>query len=182
MGLETFLASQLLDETIALAEEENAIEDCNKFKEYICEMLPPDILQQLEDINGSSAFLEDIWNERYEQRVSQVHQSSVVSQDEQDVLEEGCCLICEREVRLTRHHVYPRETHKQLLKKGFDVDTLNTTIAICRMCHSTVHRFFTNSELASKYHTVELLLDDERMFKYAKWAAAQSNRRYNKQL
>lgn len=26
-------------------------------------------------------------------------------------IEDGCCLICERELPLTKHHLIPRETH-----------------------------------------------------------------------
>jgi hypothetical protein len=179
--MDTELSSQLLEETILLAEEEGATEECVKFKEYVCEMLPIEVLEQLEEINGGSAFLEDLWTERYERDIIR-RANKAAALEEEELLEDGLCLICERKVRLTRHHVYPRETHKQLQKKGFDTDQLNTTIAICRMCHSTVHRFFSNNELAAKYNTVDMLLSDERMYKYAKWASAQSNGRYNKPL
>lgn len=27
-------------------------------------------------------------------------------------VEDGCCLICERELPLTKHHLVPRETHR----------------------------------------------------------------------
>lgn len=177
------LLSQLLEETIILAEEDEAIETVQAFTSYICDMLPVEVLQQLEDINGSSAFLEDIWYERYEDLIQAKQNKAaalLAKQEAGEALEEGLCLICERKVRLTRHHVFPRETHKTLLKKGYDQVELNTTIPICRMCHSTVHRFFSNDELAASYYTVELLLEDERMFKYAKWASAQSDKRYNK--
>lgn len=181
--MDTDLLSQLLEETISLAEEDEAIESVQQFTAYICDMLPMEVLQQLEDINGSNAFLEDIWYERYEDMILAKQAKALAKQEQaakEDILEDGLCLICERKVRLTRHHVFPRETHKTLVKKGYDPMQINTTIAICRMCHSTVHRFFTNDELADSYYSVELLLEDDRMMKYAKWASAQSDKRYNK--
>ncbi len=175
------LVSQLLEESISLAEEENVIETVSAFSSFICEMLPMEVLQQLEDINGSTEFLEDIWHERFEEVINRRNaKEQAKSQSVEEQLEEGQCLICEREVRLTRHHVFPRETHKNLIKKGYDSSQLNTTIPICRMCHNSVHRFFTNSELSESFYTVELLLSDDRMVKYAKWASMQSDKRYCK--
>jgi len=166
------LSAQLLEECIDLAIEDGATDTPAKFSQCIQELLPPDILSILEDIHGDSTFLEDIWKERFE---------VVESEDPDAFIEDGCCLVCEREVRLTRHHVRPREVHKQLIKKGlFTPAELNATISICRMCHSTVHRFFTNEVLAKSYYTLELLMADEKFHKYARWASTQADHSYKR--
>lgn len=80
-------------------------------------------------------------------------------------------------MHLTRHHLIPRELHQQIAKKkGYTQEFLNKTISICRMCHSTVHRFYTNRELANTYNTLEILMSEEKMIKYAKWASTQIGR------
>ena len=130
------------------------------------DMLPPEIMSSLEELCGSSTILEDIWLERFK-----VHSDS-----EQDEYETGdrCCVMCEREnVKLTRHHLYPRETHHAMQKKGIDKAILNQTIPVCGMCHGTIHRFYSNVELSAEYFTLERLLSSERIFKYAAWASKQ---------
>mmetsp|Transcript_14050 Transcript_14050/g.31052 ORF Transcript_14050/g.31052 Transcript_14050/m.31052 type:complete len:173 (+) Transcript_14050:50-568(+) len=162
------LCQELLDETVELAEEDGATATCAKFTDFIQEMLPPEILQALEDINGDASFLVDMWEERFKpEEVEEVD-------DAWWKLLPGCCLVCENFRRLTKHHVYPREVHKKLIKKGYVEHALHTTIDICRMCHSTIHRFFSNEDLAFHYFSLELLLADEKFMKYAKWAAKQS--------
>lgn len=162
------LSAQLLEESISIAIEDKATSTSLAFSSYIQELLPPEVIILLEEIHGDASFLEDIWKERFE---------VTINDNENDAIENDCCLVCERKVRLTRHHVYPREIHKTLIKKGYDAFELNVnTIAICRLCHSTIHRFYTNEELAKSYYTLELLLADPRFYKYAKWASAQSDR------
>ena len=130
-------------------------------------MLLPEVLLVLEDIHGDTSFLVEIWKERFD--------NSALDLDENmDLIEDGCCLVCERKVRLTRHHLYPREIHRSLIKKGYDAADLNNTIAVCRLCHSTIHRFWSNEELAKSYHSLELLMADPKYYKYAKWASGQS--------
>eukprot|EP01031_Cornospumella_fuschlensis_P029337 gene29337-35415_t len=167
----------LLEESCTIAEEENATSTLLSFVEFMNDMLPLDIIQKLEEINGGSEYLNDIWQERYENKVDI---EKVNEGEDGEILDDGLCQICERFVRLTKHHVFPRELHKNLKKKFNDASLLNTTIAICRMCHSTIHRLFTNEELSESYYTVDLLLSDERFFKYAKWAANLPSNRYKK--
>lgn len=159
---------QLLDESCKVAEEEGATATLDEFVAFINDMLPLDVIQELESINGGADYLRDIWSERYDP-------SNAEPEEEED---DGACQVCERMVRRTRHHVFPREVHKALKKKGYDAKLLSTTIAICRMCHSTIHRLFTNEQLAESYYTVELLLEDERFLKYAKWASNLADHRY----
>lgn len=156
--------TQLLAETLSIAEEEGVVANYEAFKSFVLEMLPTDVINQLEEIIGSDEFLKEIWEDKYE---------ITEAPEEAEQLLPGVCMVCERHMKLTRHHVFPRETHKKLVKKGFDNSKLNLTVPICRMCHSTIHRFFTNDELSESYYTVELLLADENFYKYAKWAALQ---------
>ena len=111
---------------------------------------------------------QDIWKERFEKKDS-------LDEDNDEMIECGECLLCERNVKLTRHHLIPRETHKNMLKKGKTRDLLNKTIPVCRLCHSAIHRFFSNTELACEYNTYEKLMEDERVFRFARWASSLSN-------
>ena len=160
------LLHQLLEETIDLAVESEASKSVVDFTECIAQYLPADILLTLEEIYGSQDFLNDIWDERFSVK-------EPTAENDNDLIPDGCCLVCEHERRLTRHHLHPREVHNRLIKKGYDVNKLNETINICRMCHSCIHRFFTNDQLAAEYNTLELLLADERYQKYAQWASKQ---------
>jgi hypothetical protein len=180
--MEENLATQLLEETLLLIEEDEAeiLKSFKSFRRYMEEMLPTDVMNQLQTIYGEdeddgvekrrNSFLELIYIDRY------------VKDDEEEIdeIENGLCNICERQAKLTRHHVYPREIHKTLLKKGYDVAVLNNTISICRMCHSTIHNFFTNEELAKSYYTVDLLLANEKFLRYAKWASNQKHGKHHK--
>uniref|UniRef100_A0A7S2XRD7 Uncharacterized protein n=1 Tax=Attheya septentrionalis TaxID=420275 RepID=A0A7S2XRD7_9STRA len=110
---------------------------------------------------------------------------------------EGECELCERTIRLTRHHLIPKSTWPKLKQlflanaqepseledtfsnfpKQVNRDTirqyLQTTCHICRPCHSMVHRIHDNKTLAESFHTVDLLLTDENVVKFCKWANKQ---------
>eukprot|EP00981_Chlorochromonas_danica_P014193 scaffold7537_cov179-Ochromonas_danica.AAC.14 len=171
---------QLLEECCDLAkEEEHVVKSLDTFLSFMQDMLPREVLGGLEEIYGGSDFLEDLWKERYEEKdttaVVVVAEEEV---EEEEEVDDGSCQICERHLRRSRHHVFPREVHNRLKKKGYPASSLNTTIAICRLCHSTIHRLFTNEELAESYYTIELLLEDSRFGRYAKWAAKLHDHRY----
>eukprot|EP01106_Pelomyxa_sp_JSP_P007950 TRINITY_DN22883_c0_g1_i1.p2 TRINITY_DN22883_c0_g1~~TRINITY_DN22883_c0_g1_i1.p2 ORF type:complete len:183 (+),score=67.03 TRINITY_DN22883_c0_g1_i1:96-644(+) len=70
-------------------------------------------------------------------------------EDEGELLKDGECELCEREMPLTKHHVIPKELHPRYLKKGFTKRVLNEGIFICRPCHNAVHSFFDHKTLAS---------------------------------
>mmetsp|Transcript_78969 Transcript_78969/g.211966 ORF Transcript_78969/g.211966 Transcript_78969/m.211966 type:complete len:184 (+) Transcript_78969:144-695(+) len=165
----------LFEDTVALAFEEGATRDCDAFVKFMHDMLPEDVMSNFEDVCGSSSILEDIWCERYKPRPAN---------DEEEFpfefrTEDRSCVMCERDtVALTRHHVYPREIHSHLLKKGMEKEQLNHTIAVCGMCHSAIHRFFTNEELAEEYNTLDKLLSNEKMFRFAAWASSQTKRKH----
>jgi hypothetical protein len=162
----------LFEDTIALAVEDGSSRDSSSFVAYMQEMLPLEVMNSLENLSGSSSVLEDIWMERF----SSVE--SDVLEEEGSFLGDKCCVMCERDnVRLTRHHLYPRETHSALIKKGAEKAKLQETIPVCGMCHGTIHRFFTNSELSAEYFTLDRLMSNEKIYRFATWASKQSKRK-----
>jgi hypothetical protein len=75
----------------------------------------------------------------------------------------------------SRHHLVPREEGG---RHGPVVD-------LCQPCHSSVHRFLSNRQLASRYATVEALRTAEELQHYLRWIRKQrveriSNRRGKK--
>ena len=179
------ILSDLLDDTVLLAAEEGAADACESFTDYISAALPPEMLLQLAELSGGSAgddiggdsvatgdaaswFLREIWTERY------------APKDDEDVSfgddVPSECQVCERSVRLTRHHLFPREMHKFCLKRNVaSADELERRLLhCCRLCHNAIHRFFSNEDLALRYNTLPLLLSDDKFFRFAKWNSAQS--------
>ena len=70
------------------------------------------------------------------------------------------CGLCERAVQhTTRHHLVPRE----------EGGRYGETVDLCQPCHSSVHRFLTNRELARQYHTVEALRGADELRGYLSW-------------
>lgn len=90
--------------------------------------------------------------------------------------EHGCCELCGREgMKITRHHLRPRETHKRYLARGtFTREELQKTIRCCRSCHNAIHAFVPdNNQLAEHYFTVERLLGNEKLLRYVQWVSRQ---------
>ncbi|WP_026690969.1 HNH endonuclease [Alteribacter aurantiacus] len=76
----------------------------------------------------------------------------------------GSCELCKREgVRLTEHHLIPRE------EGGAHLDTA----MLCQPCHKQIHNLYTNQELAIRLDTIERLQDDEKIKKFLKWIKKQ---------
>ncbi|MBR7718975.1 restriction endonuclease [Hymenobacter properus] len=74
------------------------------------------------------------------------------------------CGLCERTVQATsRHHLVPRE----------EGGRYGPTVDLCQPCHSSVHRFLTNRELARQYPTVEALRAAEGLQTYLSWIRKQ---------
>ena len=139
--------------------------------------------------------------------------------DDGDYIGEGECELCEREIKLTRHHLIPKSTWQTFKRKkipaavealangqeekarmilgGNLIDELppeivedpnNTllvrrflskTCNICRPCHSTVHKLHSEMELAESFSTIDKLLEDQELLKYAKWASKQKAGKYS---
>lgn len=84
-----------------------------------------------------------------------------------------CCDLCERPVQSTsRHHLVPRE----------EGGKYGPVVNLCQPCHSSVHRFLSNRDLARRYSTIEALRGAEELQTYLRWIRRQrveriSNRR-----
>lgn len=79
------------------------------------------------------------------------------------------CVLCQRIIPLTFHHLIPRLTHKKNYNKDKDQSLLNKGIWVCRACHSGLHSIYDEETLALQYYTLDLLLGSERIVKMAKY-------------
>ncbi|KAF6815603.1 YisB protein [Colletotrichum sojae] len=85
---------------------------------------------------------------------------------------EGCELCGRDWIGLTYHHLIPRMVHEKVVKRGWHrEDELGNVAWLCRLCHSFVHRFAGHEELARYYYTVELLLEQEEVVRFAQYAS-----------
>ena len=74
------------------------------------------------------------------------------------------CSLCERPVQSTsRHHLVPRE----------EGGRHGPTVDLCQPCHSSVHRFLSNRDLARRYPTVEALREADELQTYLRWIRRQ---------
>ncbi|KAI1385193.1 uncharacterized protein F4822DRAFT_412339 [Hypoxylon trugodes] len=81
------------------------------------------------------------------------------------------CEICERNyIPLSYHHLIPRFVHSKAVKRGWHKEEdLQNVAWLCGACHRFVHRFAGHEELARRYYTVELLMEDEGVRRWAEW-------------
>lgn len=74
------------------------------------------------------------------------------------------CGLCQREVQATsRHHLIPRE----------EGGRFGPVVELCQPCHSSVHRFLSNHDLAARYASVEALRTAEALQPYLRWIRRQ---------
>lgn len=152
--------------------------------------------------------------------VSSQHDSD---DDDGEMLGSGECELCERTIKLTRHHLIPKSTwprmKKRLWNAASDIESfhaaetgtetkynlgnklqksgfnnpndlpatithasirnyLSQVIAICRPCHSAVHRMHDEWQLATEFYTTEKLLECDEVRKFAKWQNKQKPGKY----
>lgn len=69
------------------------------------------------------------------------------------------CPLCNRELGSVwdEHHLIPKTF------KGTE------TVPMHKMCHNAVHATFTERELLQYYHTVERLLEHEKIQRFVAW-------------
>ncbi|EHK43945.1 uncharacterized protein TrAtP1_008397 [Trichoderma atroviride] len=81
------------------------------------------------------------------------------------------CELCERSwIPLSYHHLIPRFVHEKAVKRGWHrKEDLQNVAWLCGACHRFVHRFRNHEDLARYYYTVELLLEEEEVQKFAEW-------------
>lgn len=106
--------------------------------------------------------------------------------------DDGCCELCDREIRRTFHHLVPKETHNRYLKRSRlpanleayvtpDGNRAECTrswlgghgIMICGACHGSIHRAETNKTLAEEYNTLERILSHPKIRAFAEYNAHQ---------
>ena len=76
------------------------------------------------------------------------------------------CELCNRQVdAVTRHHLLPKQ----------EGGRYSETVDLCQPCHSTIHRTFTNRELARGFTSVQALQQAEPLQKYLTWIKNKSN-------
>ncbi|RYP14308.1 hypothetical protein DL765_006473 [Monosporascus sp. GIB2] len=83
---------------------------------------------------------------------------------------EGCELCGRDWIPLSYHHLIPRFVHAKAVKRGWHrEEDLQNVAWLCGACHRFVHRFADHEELARHYYTVELLMQEEQVMKWADW-------------
>lgn len=198
MSIDVETLNELWEATVEEIEEDQSLSVSPSIFEESCEnLLPVNILRALKKLLNVDD-LTTIWEDRFPDQAVKYYAAHprstasaggavdeevevvVVAEEEVEtdemVVHELGCELCERVggLALTRHHRFPREIHKRLLKRKVRTrDECMSTIQLCRMCHSTVHKFFSNDELADHFYTIDLLVEDERVARYAKWASKQ---------
>lgn len=80
------------------------------------------------------------------------------------------CLLCERHLFLTFHHLIPKKMHRRSrFQKAYTRAELARGIWVCRECHSAIHRFFDEMTLARDLNSLELLQAEPQLQRHAQW-------------
>lgn len=83
---------------------------------------------------------------------------------------EGCELCGRDWVRLSFHHLIPREAADKAVRRGWHRrEDLERGAWLCHACHGFVHSWRPNAELAREFYTVERLLAEEEVRRWAGW-------------
>ena len=174
--IDSSVLGDLLEDTVMLACEEGHVESAASFCAYITDCIPPSLLNALAELTGGEedgeqsgdaviGYLTSLWEERYAPPTEEKEERSWGAPKE--------CEVCERAVSLTRHHLFPRAVHKFCLKQNLasPEELTHRLLYVCRLCHSTIHKFFSHEQLALQYNTLDLLLANEKFNRFAKWNA-----------
>jgi hypothetical protein len=87
----------------------------------------------------------------------------------------GQCALCQRNnIKITKHHLFPKITHSKKKIKRISSD-INETIDVCRPCHDNIHAVFVEKELAEKYNTIDALREHEIIMKFIDWIKDKPN-------
>lgn len=78
-----------------------------------------------------------------------------------DEVQAECCWLCQRPLgqQVQLHHTVPRA------KKG------RVTVPVHPICHRTIHKAFTNTQLARLQGSRTALVEDEGVSKFLAWIA-----------
>ncbi|GAP91579.2 putative proline-specific permease [Rosellinia necatrix] len=85
----------------------------------------------------------------------------------------GGCEICGRDwVGLSYHHLIPRFVHAKAVRRGWHrACDLQSVAWLCGACHRFVHRFADHEALARRFYTVDRLLAEDEVRRWAAWVA-----------
>eukprot|EP00439_Symbiodinium_sp_Y106_P024258 s2210_g2.t4 len=123
-----------------------------------------------------------------EAKQDEVRALTDVADEGDGIAGEGECEMCERDLKLTFHHLIPKDKHPTYLGKrlpnGVEGEPsrsfLNSYgLMICRQCHNTVHSIASNEVLAIQYNSLQKLLTHpviQRWIEFAKRRKASSGK------
>jgi hypothetical protein len=97
-------------------------------------------------------------------------------EDEEAIIENTGCQLCNRDKPTTKHHLIPRAVHtkKRFIRKFGKEEMRKRGIMICKLCHDGIHDLIPREiDLADHFNTKEDLLADERMAKHIEWVRKQ---------
>ena len=81
-----------------------------------------------------------------------------------------CCLICHRDLPLTKHHLIPVSRHKNKKTiRRHSKEKLGETIDVCRECHNQLHATLNEKEMDENYYSFELLCQHPEINKFMTW-------------
>lgn len=84
------------------------------------------------------------------------------------------CCTCQRHTALTFHHLIPRKMHRRThFKKHYTRDQLQQGIMMCRLCHTGLHKRFSEMELAKSLSSLEALQQHEDLQGFFAWVSKQ---------
>ena len=90
---------------------------------------------------------------------------------------EGACELCQRDRRLTFHHLIPATLHSnRWFKKNFTREEMEQGVLLCTDCHAAVHRFISHKDLARDWNTLEKLRAHPDVEKFVGWVSRQQGR------
>ncbi len=86
----------------------------------------------------------------------------------------GCCPLCQRDTRLTFHHLIPKALHsRNWYRKTYSKAELQLGINICRLCHNGLHDLHDEKTLGRELNALERLQNDPAIQKHCAWVAKQ---------
>lgn len=93
--------------------------------------------------------------------------------EDEYILAAGQCMMCERHMPMSRHHLIPRAEHARFRKKGYSQAQLSLTVDLCRPCHSAVHTWEDETTLAHKFSSLDSLLGHPRCVPWLSYISKQ---------
>jgi 5-methylcytosine-specific restriction endonuclease McrA len=81
------------------------------------------------------------------------------------------CELCGRSwIPLSYHHLIPRFVHEKAVRRGWHRrEDLQNVAWLCGACHRFVHHFRGHEDLARHYYTVDRLLAEDEVRRFAAW-------------